>query len=97
MKTNKAESPLRTCLGCRARRGQSEMTRLALVATENGPAVRWDRERIFGGRGGWLCAGSSKCLARALKKRAFGRAFKVTEPLDLTDLNVTDLNMASRF
>ncbi len=76
----------RTCIGCRARRGQNEMTRLALARTEGGARVEWDPRRRLGGRGAWLCRGSRACLASALKKKAFGRAFKVTGTLDLKEV-----------
>ncbi len=79
------EEPRRTCIGCRARRGQSEMTRLALAEGEGGLSVRWDPGRKLGGRGAWLCRGSRSCLAQAFKKKAFGRAFRVSEPLDVRE------------
>ncbi|UQZ90811.1 DUF448 domain-containing protein [Deltaproteobacteria bacterium Smac51] len=78
--------PLRTCIGCRARRGQSEMARLVLVDDEGGLSVKWDFRRRLAGRGAWLCRGSGECLAAALKKKAFNRAFKVSRPLDLKEV-----------
>lgn len=44
----------------------------------------WDPDRRFGGRGAWLCRLNRTCWTRALKKRAFGRAFRVGELLDVT-------------
>ena len=83
-------SPERTCLGCRARKAQAELDRLALKRGRAGPAVVWDPQRRLSGRGAWLCRGNSACLAAALKRRAFGRAFRTEEPLDLTAVSAGD-------
>ncbi|MDR2947217.1 MAG: YlxR family protein [Candidatus Adiutrix sp.] len=80
--------PLRTCLGCRARKEQGDMERVALVSGPDGPKVVWDCRRRLGGRGGWLCRGDEGCLAAALKRRAFGRAFRVEGALDLSEIAV---------
>jgi predicted RNA-binding protein YlxR (DUF448 family) len=81
----KKTEPLRTCIGCREKRGQGEMTRLALVEGENGLKVHKDAGRSLGGRGAWLCRDSEACLALAVKKRAFGRAFKISDrPFSIT-------------
>jgi predicted RNA-binding protein YlxR (DUF448 family) len=63
-------TPVRTCVGCGARAGQPELARLAL----EGERVVVDRARR-GGRGAWIHA-SPGCLARALKRRAIGRALR---------------------
>lgn len=78
--------PERTCLGCRARKNQADLDRLALTRGPGGSAVVRDVRRRLGGRGAWLCRGSRACLASAIKKRVFGRAFRVDEALDLTAL-----------
>ena len=80
-----SSQPQRTCVGCRARRGQSEMARLALVEDEGRLKVKWDLNRRLTGRGAWLCRGNEKCLAAALKKKAFNRAFKTSGPLDVEE------------
>lgn len=62
--------PVRTCLGCGARKPQAELFRLGL-----GPeGVVVDPRRQLSGRGGYLCGAG--CLAGALKRKAFGRAFR---------------------
>ena len=63
-------TPVRTCVGCGARASPAELVRLRQVAGE----VRVDAARS-GGRGAWLHAAEA-CLARAGKRRAFGRAFR---------------------
>ncbi len=62
--------PERTCIGCGEKAGQGELVRLALV---DGVVVV-DRDRQ-GGRGAWLHPGE-ECLERAVKRKAFGRAFR---------------------
>jgi hypothetical protein len=68
--------PERTCIGCGARAPQEAMTRLRVVA--GGVAV--DRERR-GGRGAWMHA-SEACLARAVKRKVFARAFRAAVAVD---------------
>jgi hypothetical protein len=63
--------PVRCCIGCGARRAQEELTRLA-VGPEGGVVV--DRARRVPGRGAYLCGVG--CLAAAIKRKAFGRAFR---------------------
>ena len=67
---------LRTCIGCRSACPTSEMVRLS--ATDRGVAVA---EKGRGGRGAWLHP-KRECVERAVKARAFARAFKraVTAP-----------------
>ena len=64
--------PQRTCIGCRKKGSRSELLRL--VADGSGSsAVVVDERRRMAGRGAWLHP-SEKCLALAVKRRAFGRA-----------------------
>ncbi|WP_239470499.1 DUF448 domain-containing protein [Archangium violaceum] len=62
---------MRCCIGCGARRVQEELTRL-VVGPEGGVVV--DRRRRLPGRGAYLCGVG--CLAAAVKRKAFGRAFR---------------------
>jgi|GEM_PF-562223 len=80
------EAPERTCLGCRARKGQGDLMRLALDLTELRPRVVWDPDRRLGGRGAWLCRGRAECLNLAIKKRALLRAFRLQAEPDLTEI-----------
>jgi len=62
--------PVRTCVGCREKAGQRELVRLRM----DGERVVIDRDRK-GGRGAWLHP-AGECLEKALRRRAFGRAFR---------------------
>jgi predicted RNA-binding protein YlxR (DUF448 family) len=64
-----ADGPIRTCIGCRARRPQAELVRCVLDA--DGTA-RLDRHGP--GRGAWLCGAG--CLGPAIRRRAFERAWR---------------------
>jgi predicted RNA-binding protein YlxR (DUF448 family) len=66
------QGPVRTCIGCRKQGSRSELVRL--VAQGSGSsAVLVDVRRRMAGRGAWLHP-NEKCLALAIKRRAFGRA-----------------------
>ena len=79
-----AKEPERTCLGCRAKKPQSTLIRLAL----DNSRVVFDHDRALGGRGGWLCRNSAACLSQVLKKNAWGRFFRSPEPFDLSVLRI---------
>jgi predicted RNA-binding protein YlxR (DUF448 family) len=61
----------RTCIGCGARREKRALVRLVLDA---GGCITVDRAGTAVGRGAWLCGAG--CLRAALKRKAFGRAFR---------------------
>ena len=63
--------PVRSCIGCGTRRSQAELIRLG-VGPEGGVVV--DGRRRLPGRGAYLCGAG--CLAAAVKRKAFGRAFR---------------------
>lgn len=63
--------PVRTCLGCGATAPQAALVR---VRVGEGAHVVLDADRS-GGRGGWLHPAEA-CLERALRRRAFARAFR---------------------
>ncbi|MDR1921585.1 MAG: YlxR family protein [Candidatus Adiutrix sp.] len=90
-KTDGGGRPERTCLGCRAKKPQSQLARLALTASDQGESrVVWDRRRNLGGRGAWLCADRPGCLAAALKRNAVARAFKRPVIIDALSLEPDD-------
>ncbi|MCC6438343.1 MAG: YlxR family protein [Acidimicrobiales bacterium] len=64
-------APLRTCIGCRARRPQPELLRFVRSLDA---AARPDRHAP--GRGAWLCPDES-CWSAATKRNAWSRAFRV--------------------
>jgi hypothetical protein len=63
--------PVRTCVGCGSKRSQAELTRFVIGAEG---AIVVDRPRRLPGRGAYLCGAG--CLTAALKRKAFGRAFR---------------------
>ena len=72
--------PERTCVGCGEKLPATALVRLRLAEGE----VAVDRERR-GGRGAWMHAESS-CLARAVKRKGFERAFRRAVPVDESGL-----------
>ena len=64
--------PVRTCVGCRRKAGKSELVRLVWQQ-----AVVVDRPQRAPGRGAYLHPGPG-CVALAVKRRALGRALRVT-------------------
>ncbi|WP_264794468.1 YlxR family protein [Arthrobacter mangrovi] len=66
--------PQRTCIGCRKQDDQPGLLRLA-IAPDGLGAVVVDLRRRSPGRGAWLHPDSA-CMALALKRRAFNRAFR---------------------
>ena len=78
--------PVRTCLGCRARKSQALLRRLALIRGPEGPRVVWDESRTRGGRGAWLCVAGAGCLGRALRKKILARAFRLEGEADASAL-----------
>lgn len=78
-------APERTCLGCRTKKGRSLLRRVVLIQDGESLRVVWDVKGALSGRGGWLCP-DENCLAAAVRRRAFNRAFKTGENLDLAGL-----------
>jgi len=75
-------SPVRTCVGCRKRAQASELLRVVAVAREDETIVlEPDPARIRPGRGAHLHP-DPVCLALAERKRAFGRALRVSGVVD---------------
>ena len=69
-------TPERTCVGCGEKLPATALVRLRLDAGR----VAVDRDRS-GGRGAWLHARDA-CLARAVKRKGFERAFRKAVPVD---------------
>jgi endonuclease-3 len=75
-----SHSPIRTCIGCRQLKSASELMRLTLDSEQS---VRFDPHNALPGRGCHLCP-SPVCLAKAIKTRAFTRAFRTPLPAAAT-------------
>jgi predicted RNA-binding protein YlxR (DUF448 family) len=76
--------PARTCLGCRSRAARSVLLR---VVARDG-VVTPDHSASLPGRGGWVHPDPA-CVELAIKRKAFGRALRVTTPLDAAQLAAT--------
>jgi predicted RNA-binding protein YlxR (DUF448 family) len=76
--------PVRTCVGCRKRELAVELLRVVAVRDGNGIcAATVDTAGNLPGRGAWLHP-DPQCLHTAIRRRAFGRALRITGSPDLT-------------
>jgi len=72
------QGPVRTCIGCRRRELAVELLRVVAVSAGNGQnAVTVDTSGNLPGRGAWLHP-DQQCLRAAIRRRAFGRALRIT-------------------
>jgi len=75
-------APVRTCVGCRKRAQASELLRVvAVVRDGDSIVIEPDPARIRLGRGAHLHPDPA-CLALAERRRAFGRALRVSGVVD---------------
>ncbi|MFC8042099.1 YlxR family protein [Nocardia sp. NPDC057353] len=75
-------------MGCRKRELAADLLRIVVLPEEAGDGSRPvvpDPRRRLPGRGAWLHPVSS-CLSTAHKRRAFGRALRVSGHLDISAL-----------
>ncbi|WP_345343511.1 YlxR family protein [Rhodococcus olei] len=80
--------PVRTCVGCRKPAPAADLLRV--VARQTGPegwVVVPDPGRRLPGRGAWVHP-DRRCLGQAEKRRAFGRALRVSGSLDTAALGL---------
>ena len=70
-------TPVRTCVGCRVRAGQSALLR---VVARDG-LLEPDAAAVLPGRGAWVHP-SAECVSTAIKRKAFGRALRAGTALD---------------
>src|SRR5688572_26384039 len=79
--------PIRTCVGCRERAPASELIRFVVAEAGSGPPVgadfrlQPDPSRRLPGRGAHLHPDPA-CFALAERRRAFGRALRLTGVAD---------------
>ncbi|MEI2809207.1 MAG: YlxR family protein [Nocardioides sp.] len=78
----RSSGPVRTCVGCRDRAAKIELVRVVAGEVTSGrrPLVV-DPSGAAAGRGAYLHPDPG-CLRLALRRRAFGRALRVTDALD---------------
>jgi uncharacterized protein len=74
--------PVRTCLGCRQRDDRSALLR---VVARDGQVVA-DVAASMPGRGAWVHP-TRDCIETAIRRRAFGRALRVTGDLDTSKVD----------
>jgi uncharacterized protein len=75
----------RTCVGCRRRDVRSALLRVVAERSDTGEhlaRVVADPRLRLPGRGAWLHP-TPKCLDLAVRRKAFGRALRVTVPLEV--------------
>jgi len=74
----RTEGPVRTCVGCRKRELAVDLLRVVAVSNGNGHcALTVDQAGNLPGRGAWLHP-DDLCLQAAIRRRAFGRALRIT-------------------
>ncbi len=79
--------PVRTCIGCRKRAAAAELLRV-VAATDPVSAVVLavpDPRGRAAGRGAWLHP-DPQCVLTAQRRKAFGRALRVTGEIDPTPI-----------
>ncbi|MEH3142945.1 MAG: YlxR family protein [Mycobacterium kyogaense] len=79
---------MRTCIGCRRRELAVDLLRVVAVDGGQGPGndsrvVTVGAAKRLPGRGAWLHPDPG-CLREAVRRRAFGRALRITGSPDIT-------------
>lgn len=81
-----ANLPIRTCIATRQRLPQQELLRVVAVRNDDGEIiVRPDPDRLIAGRGAWITP-TVQAWEQAHKRRAFGRALKVSATADASSV-----------
>ncbi|HET6857907.1 MAG TPA: YlxR family protein [Streptomyces sp.] len=81
-RTHARACPERTCVGCRERAAKSDLLRIVVIEGECVP----DQRGTLPGRGAYVHPASA-CIALAVRRRAFARAFRGRAPLDISALS----------
>ncbi|MEO9138270.1 MAG: YlxR family protein [Jatrophihabitans sp.] len=89
--TVSTQRPVRTCIGCRQRAVATELLRIVVMpqtdtGTDNVSMIVADTRRCLPGRGAWLHPDPA-CVELAQRRRAIGRALRVSSPIDPTPLS----------
>jgi len=77
--------PTRTCVGCRKRAPATELTRFVAAGSGNDLRLQPDPNRRLPGRGAHLHPDPA-CFALAERRRAFGRALRLSGVADTGQL-----------
>nr|WP_306205664.1 YlxR family protein [Actinoplanes sp. RD1] len=77
--------PVRTCIGCRMRAPASHLLRFVAVEAGGSPRLQPDPDRRLPGRGAHLHPDPA-CFAQAERRRAFGRALRLSGVADTGQL-----------
>lgn len=80
-----AHTPLRTCIATRQQLPATGLLRLCARPHGDGIAIIPDPQACLPGRGAWILP-SMQAFQLAERKRAFGRALRVSGQLDLNPL-----------
>ncbi|MCR2813442.1 YlxR family protein [Microbacterium sp. zg.Y1090] len=72
---------VRTCVGCRARAPRAALVRVVAIDSQ----VVLDERGSMPGRGAWVHR-THECVDAAIRRRAFGRALRVSGSLDTQTL-----------
>jgi len=81
MSPDNRSTPLRTCVGCRQRAEVSDLIRVVAIGTGAELKLQPDPRRRLPGRGAHLHLDPA-CFALAERRRAFGRALRVSGVID---------------
>ncbi|MBT2519322.1 YlxR family protein [Streptomyces sp. ISL-90] len=73
--------PVRTCIGCRSRSPRSSLLRIVVQDSH----VVADTSAVLPGRGAWLHP-TLECYHLAVRRRAFGRALRMTGEVDTSNV-----------
>lgn len=78
--------PVRTCVGCKKRSPAADLLRVVILQSDDEThspenVVVPDVDHTLPGRGAWLHT-DRQCLDNAERRRAFGRALRVSGPVD---------------
>ncbi|MGH3424757.1 MAG: YlxR family protein [Nocardioidaceae bacterium] len=74
--------PVRTCVGCRERANKSDLVRVVAIVDGATTVVAPDLRGSAAGRGAHLHP-TDRCLERATRRKAFGRALRTAGRIDL--------------
>ncbi|AYG04467.1 YlxR family protein [Gryllotalpicola protaetiae] len=73
--------PVRTCIGCRSRAPRSSLLRVVVQES----VIVVDESATLPGRGAWLHP-SPECVKKALQRKAFGRALRVSGAIETVSI-----------